>query len=264
MVLSDTVLAHLLKCPWYFSSSVSFRALRPPGWLPQWHCGVRVSSNKKLVGFISAIPADIHIYDTWVWTLRISVTSDYKHCHLITVLRGIKPCNSNIKLQCHRSNFLKLKSLNNKVFYLCFLFFLFFFRLKKMVEINFLCVHKKLRSKRVAPVLIREITRRVNLEGIFQAVYTAGVVLPKPVSTCRYQDTHTSVNHYCLNTGTLLELCTETLYWFYRYWHRSLNPRKLVEVKFSHLSRNMTLQRTMKLYRLPDVSLSWLVLEICL
>ncbi|XP_061811478.1 glycylpeptide N-tetradecanoyltransferase 2 isoform X2 [Nerophis lumbriciformis] len=93
--------------------------------------------------------------------------------------------------------------------------------LKRMVEINFLCVHKKLRSKRVAPVLIREITRRVNLEGIFQAVYTAGVVLPKPVSTCRY-------------------------------WHRSLNPRKLVEVKFSHLSRNMTLQRTMKLYRLPD------------
>lgn len=57
---------------------------------------------------------------------------------------------------------------------------------KKVVEINFLCVHKKLREKRVAPVLIREITRRVNLEGIFQAVYTAGVVLPKPVATCRF------------------------------------------------------------------------------
>lgn len=55
-----------------------------------------------------------------------------------------------------------------------------------MVEINFLCVHKKLRSKRMAPVLIREITRRVNLQGIFQAVYTAGVVLPKPVGTCRW------------------------------------------------------------------------------
>ena len=54
-----------------------------------------------------------------------------------------------------------------------------------MVEINFLCVHKKLRSKRVAPVLIKEITRRVNLEGIFQAVYTAGVVLPKPIAVCR-------------------------------------------------------------------------------
>lgn len=92
-----------------------------------------------------------------------------------------------------------------------------------MVEINFLCVHKKLRSKRVAPVLIREITRRVNLEGIFQAVYTAGIVLPKPVGTCRY-------------------------------WHRSLNPRKLIEVKFSHLSRNMTMQRTLKLYKLPEAT----------
>lgn len=88
------------------------------------------------------------------------------------------------------------------------------------MEINFLCVHKKLRSKRVAPVLIREITRRVNLNGIFQAVYTAGVVLPKPISTCRY-------------------------------WHRSLNPKKLIETRFSHLTRNMTLQRTIKLYRLP-------------
>merc|ERR1719322_1719691 len=54
---------------------------------------------------------------------------------------------------------------------------------KSTVEINFLCVHKKLRSKRLAPVLIREITRRDNCEGIFQAVYTAGVVLPKPVAT---------------------------------------------------------------------------------
>ena len=49
----------------------------------------------------------------------------------------------------------------------------------KCVEINYPCVHKRLRTKRLAPVLIKEITRRVNLAGIFQAVYTAGVVLPK-------------------------------------------------------------------------------------
>lgn len=121
-----------------------------------------------------------------------------------------------------------------------------------MVEINFLCVHKKLRSKRVAPVLIREITRRVNLEGIFQAVYTAGVVLPKPVSTCRCDIyfsnmIHTNMLLYSHPRFLLRPACL-------RYWHRSLNPRKLVEVKFSHLSRNMTLQRTMKLYRLPDVN----------
>jgi len=39
---------------------------------------------------------------------------------------------------------------------------------------------------------------------------------------------------------------------FFRYWHRSLNPKKLIDVKFSHLSRNMTMQRTLKLHKLPD------------
>ena len=39
------------------------RALKPPGWKEQWHCGVRVASNKKLVGFISAIPAHVRIYN---------------------------------------------------------------------------------------------------------------------------------------------------------------------------------------------------------
>jgi len=132
-------------------------ALQPPGWHKEWHCGVRATKSNKLVGFISAVPAHIRMYE----------------------------------------------------------------KSKQMVEINFLCVHKKLRSKRLAPVLIREITRRVNIKGIFQAVYTAGVVLPKPIGTCRY-------------------------------WHRSLNPKKLIEVKFSHLSRNMTMQRHLKLYRLPE------------
>ncbi|KAF9428520.1 glycylpeptide N-tetradecanoyltransferase [Podila epigama] len=92
---------------------------------------------------------------------------------------------------------------------------------KRMVEINFLCVHKKLRSKRLAPVLIKEVTRRTHLEGIFQAVYTAGVVLPKPMATCRY-------------------------------FHRSLNPKKLVETGFSHLGRNMTMARLIKLYKLKS------------
>jgi glycylpeptide N-tetradecanoyltransferase len=91
----------------------------------------------------------------------------------------------------------------------------------KVVEINFLCVHKKLRSKRLAPVLIKEMTRRVNLAGTFQAVYTAGTVLPVPVSTARYH-------------------------------HRSLNPKKLVQVGFSRLSGKMTLGRLLKLYKLPD------------
>ena len=39
------------------------RALQPPGWLKEWHCGVRVIKSGKLVGFISAVPAHIKIYD---------------------------------------------------------------------------------------------------------------------------------------------------------------------------------------------------------
>jgi len=31
-----------------------------------------------------------------------------------------------------------------------------------MAEINFLCVHRSLRTKKLAPVLIKEVTRRVN------------------------------------------------------------------------------------------------------
>lgn len=92
----------------------------------------------------------------------------------------------------------------------------------QMAEINFLCVHKRLRSKRLAPVLIKEITRRVNRENVWQAVYTAGVVLPRPISECRY-------------------------------WHRSLNPKKLIEVGFSHLGARMTMARTIKLYKVPDM-----------
>ncbi|KAH8482494.1 hypothetical protein H0E87_029799 [Populus deltoides] len=91
----------------------------------------------------------------------------------------------------------------------------------KMVEINFLCVHKKLRSKRLAPVMIKEVTRRVHLENIWQAAYTAGVVLPTPITTCQY-------------------------------WHRSLNPKKLIDVGFSRLGARMTMSRTIKLYKLPD------------
>lgn len=36
------------------------------------------------------------------------------------------------------------------------------------------------------PPIPQEITRRVNLTDIWQAAYTAGVVLPKPVAQCRW------------------------------------------------------------------------------
>ncbi|KAL3830001.1 hypothetical protein ACJIZ3_018803 [Penstemon smallii] len=91
----------------------------------------------------------------------------------------------------------------------------------QMAEVNFLCVHKKLRSKRLAPVMIKEVTRRIHLENIWQAAYTAGVFLPTPVTTCQY-------------------------------WHRTLNPKKLIDVGFSRLGERMTMSRTIKLYKLPN------------
>ncbi|KAI5467577.1 acyl-CoA N-acyltransferase [Mariannaea sp. PMI_226] len=88
-------------------------------------------------------------------------------------------------------------------------------------EVNFLSIHKKLRGKRLTPVLIKEITRRSNLNEIWQGLYTAGVVLPKPVSTCRY-------------------------------YHRALNWQKLYEVGFSPLPPNSKPQYQVRKYALPE------------
>ncbi|CAF1221618.1 unnamed protein product [Adineta steineri] len=134
-------------------------ALCVPDWLKKFHVGVRVTKNSKLVGFISAVPIRIRVYD---------------------------------------------KELS-------------------MVDINFLCVHKKLRLKRLSPVLIKEITRRGHLEKYFQAVYTAAPFLPG--LACKA-----------------------------RYWHRLLNVKKLLAIKFAFLGRNVTMQRMQKLYRLPETT----------
>ncbi|KAJ7680973.1 N-myristoyl transferase [Mycena polygramma] len=134
-------------------------ALRPPGYFKEWHVGVRVSSNKKLVAFISGVPI----------TLRV---------------RG-------------------------KVF--------------TASEINYLCIHKKLRSKRLSPVLIKEVTRQVHLQGIFQAIYTVAAQT---------------------NIPTLISVC--------RYYHRSLNIPKLLEIGFTYVPRNMTAARMIRVNKVPD------------
>ena len=69
------------------------------------------------------------------------------------------------------------------------------------IEINFLCIHPKLRQKRLAPVMIREVTRRTNLHNIWQAFYTGEKDLPN-----------------CLTS--------------YNYYHRPLNIPKLVDLGF--------------------------------
>jgi glycylpeptide N-tetradecanoyltransferase len=139
-----------------YSKEFLLWALKPPGYIKDWHVGVR-GSNGKLYGFITGIPVKVHIGDDTMM----------------------------------------------------------------MAEINFLCVHHVLRSKKLAPVLIREITRRVNLLNIWQAVYTAGVKLFEPTAVCQY-------------------------------WHRALRPKKLIDIGFMGLSPQMTLARIIKLYKLPS------------
>ena len=89
-------------------------------------------------------------------------------------------------------------------------------------EINFLCVHKDLRTKRLAPVLIKEITRRVNRCNIWQAVYTSGTTIPTPF------------------TGAT-------------YYHRSLNPKKLLDVRFSSKSAKVSLPAYIKRHHLSTI-----------
>ncbi len=91
----------------------------------------------------------------------------------------------------------------------------------KATEINFLTVHRKLRGKRLAPVLIKEVTRRCYLNDIYQALYTAGTLLPTPISTCRY-------------------------------YHRSLDWEHLYKTGFSHLGPNQTELRQKYKYRVES------------
>lgn len=91
----------------------------------------------------------------------------------------------------------------------------------KTTEVNFLCVHKKYRSFSMASVLVKEVVRRSNLRKIWQGVYTSGSLLPTPF--------------------------TQT-----RYYHRSLNPKKLIETRFTYANPKVSLAAYEKLNQVPE------------
>lgn len=93
---------------------------------------------------------------------------------------------------------------------------------ERIAFVNFLCVHKKLRSKRLTPVLISEITRRIKLEGINQAIYTSATSLSKPSFSCTY-------------------------------YHRYLRVENLMQTQF--INPNGNVRVLSKLYNLPTRSL---------
>ena len=88
-------------------------------------------------------------------------------------------------------------------------------------EINFLTIHRRLRGKRLAPVLIKEVTRQCYLNDIYQALYTAGTLLPTPITTGRY-------------------------------YHRSLDWEHLYKTGFSHLPPGSSELRQKYKYKLEE------------
>ena len=129
--------------------------LCPPGYVSDWHVGIRVKTSKKLVAFISAIPLIVTIHDT----------------------------------------------------------------IMESTEVNFLCIHPKLRSHHLAPLLIQEVTRRIGLKNRWTSIYTTGTQITKP-------------------------LVTTTFY------HRSLNIKKLVDTGFTTIKPGVTMTSMKRLYSL--------------
>lgn len=51
---------------YFFKLETLYRALTPPGYHKDWHIGVRIAENKKLVGLITGIPVQCRVYSKYV------------------------------------------------------------------------------------------------------------------------------------------------------------------------------------------------------
>ena len=63
-------------------------ALSPPGWHTDWLCAVRASTTKKMVGFISAIPATIRTKTVATEMVEINFLCVHKKLRLIPLKSG--------------------------------------------------------------------------------------------------------------------------------------------------------------------------------
>jgi glycylpeptide N-tetradecanoyltransferase len=93
----------------------------------------------------------------------------------------------------------------------------------KMLEGNFMCVHSKLRSKRLAQILLQENMRRQRKMGYQYQIYTSGSTMPTPFVT-----TH--------------------------YMNRFLNPSKLCQIKYTNMPAMMSFKDFDKKHILPKKS----------
>ena len=59
-------------------------------------------------------------------------------------------------------------------------------KVKEISSINFLCLAKSYRNQGLAPIIIQEITRVLNRNGIFQAIFTGKKDYGFSFTSCRY------------------------------------------------------------------------------
>lgn len=92
------------------------------------------------------------------------------------------------------------------------------------IAINFLCVRPFYRHKNLAPILIREVSRRIGLVQIWHAVYTSSLDLPHVVAKANY-------------------------------YHRPLNTKKLLHTGFCQRHNKLTGKGTIKYYQMDKKEL---------
>ena len=108
-------------------------------------------------------------------------------------------------------------------------------KIVQTVEVNLLCVHSDVRHKRLAEYLIQEITRRVELQGIFTAIYTSGQPLPpKAFNTARYY--HKFLDVVRLNAVGYTEFADEDIPKAIEY-HQHKKCRKLLNPMEAYILR---------------------------
>ncbi|KAH0573871.1 Glycylpeptide N-tetradecanoyltransferase [Spironucleus salmonicida] len=95
-------------------------------------------------------------------------------------------------------------------------------------SVDFLCVHQTLRSMNLAPLLIQEITRRSYKNNVQTAIFTAAFTAKQ-------------------KNPAIPPVLTST------YFHRLLNPVKLMQCNFCQKPYNMDLKKFEFVYRLPAI-----------
>ena len=91
----------------------------------------------------------------------------------------------------------------------------------KIIEGNFLAVHRKLREKRMAQTIITEVLRRQRKLGFNYSLYTSGKSMPTPFVTVHYMN-------------------------------RFLNCQRLVDGKYTNIPPGVSMKEFEKKFRLPN------------